>query len=427
MSFPAPGPPTTLRTPPAPHAAAARQRGWLVTFAGLGINLALGILYTWSMFKGAIEKEFGWQGSQLNDPYALCCLVFAFTMIVAGRCQDKVGPRITATIGGLLVGAGFLLASTSNHYGVWMLGFGVLVGLGLGFGYSSATPPALKWFPPAKTGLVAGLVVAGFGFAPVYLAPVSQWLLGHYQVRHSMLLLGIAFVGIVCGLAQLLVNPPPGFVAGPKLAAGTAPQLTAGHATPGVILRQPTFWLLWVIYFIGAGAGLMVIGSVSGMAKKSMGELAFVAVAVMAIGNAGGRIAAGLLSDRIGRRRTLCLVLLLQAALMFIAIPVTAAKGIPPAILVLVASLIGFNYGANLSLFPSYTKDLWGLKSFGMNYGILFTAWGVGGLVLPRLQQTLTSHSGGSYQSSFITAGVLLLAGAALTSRINPPPPITGP
>jgi MFS family permease len=398
------------------------NRGWLVAFSGLGINLALGILYTWSMFKGAIEKEFGWQGSQLNDPYALCCLVFAFAMIFAGRCQDKVGPRITASIGGLLVGAGFVLASTSNSYGVWLLGFGVLTGIGIGFGYSSATPPALKWFPPSKTGLIAGIVVAGFGLAPVYLAPASQYLLGHYQVKGSMLILGIAFVVIVCGLAQMLVNPPAGFVAGPKLAAGaTSPVAT--HSIASEILRQPTFWLLWVIYFIGSGAGLMVISSISGMAKKSMGEHAFLAVAIMAIGNAGGRIVAGTLSDRIGRRWTLCLVLAIQAVLMLIAIPVTASKDTTPVIIVLMAALIGANYGANLSLFPSYTKDLWGLKSFGVNYGILFTAWGVGGFVLSRIQQMLTTAAHGSYQSSFITACALLVLGAALTFLIKPPQP----
>jgi OFA family oxalate/formate antiporter-like MFS transporter len=401
------------RPPPA-------SRGWVVTFSGTGINLALGILYTWSMFKGAIEKEFGWQGSQLNDPYALCCLVFAFAMILAGRCQDRFGPRLTASIGGLLVGAGFVLCSTTNSYGTWLLGFGVLTGVGIGFGYSSATPPALKWFPPAKTGLIAGLVVAGFGLAPVYLSPVSQYLLGHYQVKTTMLMLGVAFTVIVCGLAQLLRNPPAGYVAGAQpVAADSAPKPVAASSTPGEIVRTPGFYLLWVIYFIGAGAGLMVIGSVSGMAKRSMGEAAYIAVAVMAIGNACGRIGAGLLSDKIGRRWTLMLVLLFQAVLMFVAIPVTGAKGLAPIVIVLVASLIGFNYGANLSLFPSFTKDLWGLKTFGMNYGVLFTAWGMGGLVLPRLQQMLTAKSG-SYQSSFITAAVLLIAGAALTLLIKP-------
>ncbi len=399
------------------------NRGWTVTFAGLGINLALGVLYTWSMFKGAIEKEFGWQGSQLNDPYALCCLVFAFAMILAGRCQDKFGPRLTASIGGLLVGIGMVLVSTTSSYAVWLLGFGVLVGIGIGFGYSSATPPALKWFPPSKTGLIAGLVVAGFGLAPVYLAPTSQLLLTHFGLQKSMLAFGLAFVVIVCGLAQLLVNPPAGYVAGAKPAtAGAATKPAAAiNVSPGQILRSPLFYLLWTIYFIGAGAGLMVISSVSGMAKKSMGDMAFLAVAVMAIGNAGGRILAGTLSDKIGRRWTLCLVLLIQAVLMFIAIPVTGSKEMTAVIIVLVAAMIGANYGANLALFPSYAKDLWGLKSFGVNYGILFTAWGVGGLVLPRLQQMLTARSGGSYTSSFITAGVLLVVGAALTFLIRPP------
>jgi nitrate/nitrite transporter NarK len=396
------------------------NRGWTVTFAGLGINLALGVLYTWSMFKGAIEKEFGWQGSQLNDPYALCCLVFAFAMILAGRCQDKFGPRLTASIGGLLVGAGLVLISTTNSYTVWVIGFGVLVGVGLGFGYSSATPAALKWFPPSHTGLIAGLVVAGFGLAPVYLAPTSDFLLRNSGLLKSMLIFGLAFTVIVCGLAQLLVNPPPGHVARAANVHPSANPAAVINFAPGEILRQPAFWLLWVLYFIGSGAGLMVISSVSGMAKKTMGDAAFIAVAVMAIGNASGRVAAGVLSDKIGRRWTLMLVLLIQAALMFVAIPVTGSVNGPKFVIVLVASLIGFNYGANLSLFPSFTKDLWGLKNFGMNYGVLFTAWGVGGFVLSRVQQMLKTSSG-NFNSSFITAGVLLLVGAALTFLIKPP------
>ena len=397
----------------------SKNHGWLVAASGLGINLALGILYTWSMFKAAIEKDFGWQGAQLNDPYALCCLVFAFTMILAGRCQDKFGPRVTASLGGLLVGAGMVMISTSNSYGMWLLGFGVFVGVGIGFGYSSTTPPALKWFPPAKTGLIAGLVVAGFGLAPIYLAPTSQFLLGHFGLKQSMLIFGVAFTVIVIGLAQLLKNPPAGFVAAPQNSSAAKTAVTS--STPSEMLRSPIFYLLWLIYFIGAGAGLMVISSVSGMAKKSMGVNAFIAVAVMALGNAGGRIVAGILSDKIGRRWTLMLVLLIQAVLMFIAIPVTASKETTPALIVLLATFIGFNYGANLALFPSLTKDFWGLKSFGMNYGILFTAWGVGGFVLSRMQQMLTAHSGGSFQLSFITAGSLLLVGAVLALFIKPP------
>ncbi len=392
------------------------NRGWIVTFAGLGINLALGVLYAWSMFKDAITKEFGWSGSQLNDPYTVCCLVFAVAMVFAGRCQDKLGPRVTATLGGVLIGAGMILISTTNSYAMWMLGFGVLGGLGMGFGYSSATPPALKWFPPAKTGLIAGLVVAGFGLAPVYLAPLSKWLVANYQLQKSMLILGSAFLVAIVALSQLLKNPPAGYVAG-SASAGSKPAATG--LAPAEIIRTPSFWILWLIYFAGAGAGLMVISSISGMAKTTMKESAFIAVAVMAIGNAAGRIAAGLLSDKIGRRWTLLLVLVFQAVLMFAAIPVTKSTDGAKYVIVLVATLIGFNYGANLSLFPSFAKDLWGLKNFGMNYGILFTAWGAGSL-LSSVAQRLKASSG-NFDSSFQTAAALLIAGAALTFLIKPP------
>ena len=398
---------------------ATQNPGWLVAGSGLGINLALGVLYTWSLFKATIEKEFGWKGGQLNDPYALCCLVFAFAMIFAGRAQDRFGPRVTATVGGLLVGAGMVLISTTSNYQVWLLGFGVLVGLGIGCGYSSATPPALKWFPPAKTGLVAGLVVAGFGLAPVYLAPVSKWLLDVFGLQRAMLYLGLAFTVIVCGLAQLLKNPPAGFVAAPAASAGK-PAAAIMNATPGQLLRSPGFYLLWTIYCIGAGAGLMVISSISGMAKKSMGEHAFVAVAVMAIGNASGRILAGILSDKIGRRWTLLWVLGVQAGLMLAAIPITGAKDSAALTIVLLATFIGFNYGANLALFPSLAKDLWGLKNFGMNYGVLFTAWGVGGFLFPKIQQMLTASSGGSFQTALLLAGGLLVLAAGLTLFIRP-------
>src|SRR5690242_9724308 len=229
---------------------ATSHRGWLVTFAGTGINLALGVLYTWSMFKAAIGKEFGWKDAQLNDPYALCCLVFAFSMILAGRCQDKMGPRVTASLGGLLVGAGLVLISTTQSYGTWVVGFGVLVGLGIGFGYSSATPPALKWFPPSKTGLIAGLVVAGFGLAPVYLSPLSRYLLAHYGLRGAMLVYGIAFTIAICGLAQLLVNPP---AAAP--ASNTGANVSPANPAPtgAGLFRDPALYLLWILYFIASG------------------------------------------------------------------------------------------------------------------------------------------------------------------------------
>ena len=186
---------------------ATRNRGWQVAAAGTGINLALGVLYSWSIFKVAIKDSierggaFRWDLASLNDPYSTACLAFALSMFIAGRVQDSFGPRITAFSGGVLVGLGFLVVSQSTAYLAWVLGFGVLAGIGFGFGYCAATPPALKWFPPAKTGMVAGIVVSGFGLASVYIAPLSRWLIARHGLPTAMMTLGIGFVVVVSALS----------------------------------------------------------------------------------------------------------------------------------------------------------------------------------------------------------------------------------
>lgn len=403
---------------------AVKNKGWQVVYAATGINLALGVLYAWSIFKGAIKASiekggpdaFQWDKATINDPYAVCCLAFAFAMILAGKCQDKIGPARTALIGGILVGSGFTLTALSNSYMAWVIGFGILAGSGFGFGYSAATPPALKWFSPAKTGLIAGIVVGGFGLAPVYIAPLSTWLINTYGIQNSMLVFAAAFTVVVCGLSFFLTNPPQGYIPPTPANAGPVGQLNAAkpvnNATVSEMLRSYKFYILWVTYFIGAGAGLMVIGSVAGLAKKSLGSMAFVAVAIMAIGNAGGRVVAGVLSDKIGRRATLFIMLAFQAALMFAAIPVTGSNN--AVLILLLATFIGFNYGSNLALFPSFAKDYWGIKNYGLNYGALFTAWGIGGFVLGKVSEGLNAQPGG-LAKSFMLSGGLLIFGAAMT------------
>ncbi len=405
-----------------------KNKGWMVVFAGLTLNLALGILYTWSVFKDQIQKSilaggegaFTWDIASLNDPYAICILVFAFTMIPAGKLQDKKGPRFTALIGGLLVSAGFILISQTTSYAMWVLGFGVLVGMGIGFGYSSATPPAFKWFPASKSGLIAGIVVSGFGVAPVYIAPLANSLINNYGIQNAMLIFGIAFLIVVSACAMLLVNPPAGYVPVDKKAlakTGAASVSTPESYSTGQMLRSPLFYLIWFIFFISSGAGLMVIGSISGMARASFGEAAFAAVAIMAVGNALGRIVAGFLSDKIGRVATLLSVLLFQATLMFVSIMAIGSDS-PAVIIVLLATFIGFNFGSNLALFPTFTKMFWGMKNFGVNYGFVLTAWGVGGSVFSRLSQTLYASSG-NHTTSFIIAGACLLLCAGLTYLLH--------
>jgi len=388
-----------------------KNRGWYVTMAGLSINLALGILYAWSVLKESIsesikaggEGAFTWDLAMLNDPYATCILTFAFSMMIAGKIQDVKGPSFTAKIGGILVGIGFILTSLSTNYYMWLLGFGVFAGTGIGFGYSAATPAALKWFGAHKSGLIAGIVVSGFGLAPVYIAPLSSLLVNNYGLQTTMLIYGISFIIVVCGLAFFLKNPPLGYM--PKTINNlkkTAINTTQEHGALHM-LKTTKFYVMWVIFFIGSGAGLMIIGNISGMAKASMGNAAFIAVAIMAIGNASGRIVAGIVSDKIPKSVTLFIVLLFQSFLMIISYIILNEESSALVILIL-ATFIGFNYGTNLSLFPSFTKAFWGMKNFGLNFGILMSAWGLGGFFFSRLSQMIFANTG-SHSLSFIIAG----------------------
>lgn len=398
-----------------------KNRGWTVTMAGLGINLALGILYTWSIFRLEIKESilsgdgrFNWDIASLNDPFAVCCLMFTVAMLAAGRLQDKVNPRMTAIFGGLLTGAGLMALSQSNLLANWILGFGVLMGLGLGFGYASATPPAIKWFPSSKTGMIAGIVVAGFGLASVYIAPMATYLIGTFGLDKAMLIFGASFLIVVSLLAMLLVNPPEGYQPEGELTDKVktlTPKAQTEDFPPSEIVKTKSFWKLWFMFFVGSGAGLIIIGSVAGMAKQSMGSLAWVVVALMAIGNASGRVVAGILSDKIGRTRTLCAMMTFQGIVITSLLFINNTQGF---LLVIAATLIGFNYGTNLSLFPSATKDYFGLKNFGANYGLVFSAWGVGGFIFPRVSQMIVAQTG-SAEASYIMAAFLLFLSAGMT------------
>ena len=183
---------------------AAGEYGWRVTFAGMGINLALGILYTWSVISKGVPDEWGWNETYKVLPYMFCCLIFSLVMVPAGRMQDKLGPRIVAATGGILVGFGFILASMTTSLMGYIIGFGVLAGAGIGFGYASATPPAVKWFHASKTGMIAGIVVSGFGLASVYAAPLANWLIVNYGIQNMMLILGLSFLFLITGVKTIM-------------------------------------------------------------------------------------------------------------------------------------------------------------------------------------------------------------------------------
>jgi OFA family oxalate/formate antiporter-like MFS transporter len=369
----------------------------------------------------AIPTDWGWSEAERALPYSVACLMFSLAMVPAGRLQDRIGPRAVATTGGILIGAGFILASLTSSLSAYIIGFGVLAGAGIGAAHASATPAAVKWFPAARTGLVTGLVVGGFGLASVYVAPLANALIQTRGVPVTMLAFGIASLVIVIALAQWLRAPPAGFVP-----AGSAPGAEAaarkGDFTPGEMLRTWQFYVLWFLLVCGAGAGLMVISKLAKMVEVQAGlTLGFALVAILALGNGGGRIAGGFLSDRFGRKPTLLVAYLSQAVailLLAAARPDNILGGV--AAMAALSALIGVNYGANLSQLPSVTKDYYGLKNFGVNYGLVFTAWGLGGFTLSLIAGAVFDRTH-SFAFAYYGSAVMLVAAAAATLLLKPP------
>jgi len=400
------------------------KRGWLVTFSGMGLNLALGVLYSWSVFgkqlSDAVDKGgFGWTKTQAALPYTIAIAVFAAMMVPAGRLQDKFGPRIVATAGAILTGLGLVVAgfTTSANMLPVIVGFGILAGTGIGLGYASATPAAVKWFPPAKKGLISGIVVSGFGLASVYIAPLSRYLLGKYGVNSSFVILGIAFAIATVIICQFIKNPATPAV---SLNAKAANSNYKVDYTWREMMKTRTFYLLWIEFACGALAGLMIIGHLAkivSVQSNNLIQIGFLFVALLAIFNAGGRLIAGVMSDYIGRMRTILIVFIAQAIIMIL-----FSRFSTIAAFIVGSAVVGFSYGACLSVFPSTCADHWGTKNLGLNYGILFTAWGVGGVFGPILAGRVADATGG-YNLAYSISAALMIFGAILTFFTKAPAP----
>ncbi len=405
-------------------------RGWLVVASTAGMGLVLGTLYVWSVIAAGIPASWGWSNADLALPYSVMTVAFAITMIPAGLFQDRYGPRISIMLGGFLAGLGCVICGLAGSSLMgYVIGFGVVGGCGAGLGYSAATPASVKWFPPERTGLITGVVVAGFGLAPVVLAPLATALLDAFAVTTgsgviekgvsaAMIVVGVAVWVVVGGLSVFVRNPPEGHLIEPlKEGERRAVRVGGSESDWLTMLRTAQFWLLFLMFFIGAGAGLMFISVASNMGKAALGSQAFLAVVVLAVGNSTGRIMAGAISDKIGRQWTLFGEFILQAGVVGALYTLSDGGGSWPVIL-LIAFLLGLCYGANLSLFPSACKDYYGIRNFGLNYGILFAAFGVAGLVMPWMNGLIQDRTGSSDLSYVIIMALMGVAAVlALVSR----------
>jgi len=392
------------------NVASTHLNRWWHVVGGMSMNLALGSLYAWSVFVAPLEKEFGWKRSDTSSVFTWAVVVFALTFIVAGRLQDKFGPFWVSLTGGVLVSLGFFLCSYTHSLTYLIVCFGVIGGLGNGFGYSTPIPVMAKWFPD-KRGLAVGLAVGGYGGGSAIFGPLANLkLIPAYGVHTTFQILGGIFLVMTVFGAFLLRNPPAGYKPpGWTPAPASKSAATTYEFSPGETLRTPAFYLMWVAYALGCSAGLMVISQLVPFGKSvgiPSASLITMSLVVAAIGNASGRILSGWMSDALGRLN----VLRLMIAVSMVAMPILYQVGSNVTLLYIVVFIVYWCYGTQLSVNGSTASDFWGTKNAGINYGMLFTAWGVAGIIGPRIGGVLFDKYKNYQMAFYWAAGLALVA-----------------
>jgi MFS transporter, OFA family, oxalate/formate antiporter len=430
---------------------------WLVVLGAMLIQVSLGAVYIYSVFKPSLALRFPtWSATDLALPSQVILAFFALGVTIAGRIQDKMGPKKVAMAGGIMLGAGLILASRMETLTMFTLCFSVLGGLGIGTAYVCPLATCVKWFPDMR-GLITGLAVAGFGAGALVFTPVAKALVAATGIMPTFMWLGVIFLVAVLLGSMLMILPPPGF----KPAGWNPPEPAAGAAAAAAsdftwqeMLKTSQFWILWLTYFAGCTAGLMIIMnvlniwqsvSILGIAKgtslvpratfEDITSVGATAIMVVAILNASGRIAWGKISDNLGRKTTLLIMFTVCGATMLCLNFMTSF-----ALFITGVSIVGFCFGGFLALYPAVTADYFGTKNMGANYGWMFLAFGGGGLfgpwLAPKLQAIVAKvpyeamdkgtlvvkqFAAGSFLNAFVTAGIMCLVSVALVWIVKPP------
>src|SRR2546425_3497516 len=404
---------------------------WRYAATAVVMQIQLGVIYSWSIFRGPLGQLHGWSKAETIAPYRYSLLAFAAGMILGGMWQDRKGPRVVASFGGLLLGLGCLLAAfIGDTVPGLVLAYGLVGGFGVGFAYVTPIATCIKWFPD-KRGMIVGLAVMGFGVGPLVFGPLLESLIGSNQAalavsipRTFLILGGIFLVGVI-GAAQFYRVPPPGWEPPNWSAAGA--RAVSADAGPRQMIATWQFYALWVLYFLGTSVGLTAIGEATPLLREMASTTAIMsagaALGVMSIFNGLGRLGWGSVSDRFGRKAaTLCMCAVsVVACLGFL----RGATGFTQLLTGL--CLVAFSYGGYLALMPSFTADFYGPRNVGANYGLLFTAWGICGFVVPGYFAGIMDKAKAAgkladgYAEVYLTLAILAMLGAAVAGTPKPP------
>lgn len=394
------------------------------------MQLMVSVVYSWSVFRGPLSVLHGWSKAQTIMPYRYTLICVSVGAVLGGLWQDRRGSRVVATVGGLMLAAGCLLSAFAGHtIGGLVLFYGVLAGFGGGFAYVTPIANLVKWFPD-KRGTMVGLAVMGSGLSPLFWSPLIETLIGknaaHFAetIPRTFCIEAAIFLVVLVGTAQFYQVPPPGW----KPAGWTPPPAALRKSAPTrTVLTTWQFYALWSLFFLSASVGLTAIGQASllvqEVARAGAPVSAGVMVGIVGVFNGAGRLTWGALSDRIGRKMALLAMSGTSAVACFAFLRTASGFGEVAAGLCLVA----FAYGGCLAVMPSVVADYYGDSSIGGNYGLVFSAWGVCGFLVPAYFETLLDHSRaagnlvGGYSETYWTLAAFGIVAGLISLFLRPP------
>ena len=392
---------------------------WIIAVAAVVMQIALGAVYAWSVFRIPLVTGFGWTISQVTLAFTLAILALGFAAFFGGLWMNRSGPRVVGIAGGVLYGLGVFLASFSNH-GLWVLylTYGLIGGTGIGFGYIVPVATLVKWFPD-KRGFITGIAVAGFGAGALITAPIATRLIITVGVLETFAILGIAYFIVVVGAAFFLKNPPEGYrPPGWQPSASQAKERSAVDYRLGEALKTWQWYALWALLFLNVSAGISILSQAAPMAQEITRVNALTAaglVGLISIANGAGRFLWAWLSDFIGRRWVFLIMFLLQAVIFLLMPKVTSF-----AVFSLLSFIVLLCYGGGFGTMPAFAADYFGPKNIGPIYGLMLTAWGFGGAFGPLLIANIRQTTGAYSQALYIIAGIMLMS-AIVPFIVRPP------
>lgn len=385
-----------------------KQKNRCMILGALFVNaFCCGGVYAWSVFSGSLAEYRNWDYGQVTLAYSLMSLMLSFFGIAGGKILDRFGPKKLMLAASVMWGGGWFLTGCVGQLWQLYLVFGIMAAVGSGLAYNPSITTAVRWYPDKK-GFASGLITGATGLSSLVVAPVANMLLERYNVSVAFRIVGAAFLLLMFCASLLTDTPEPGWVPGGCEAGGKASNAGAANdLTWKEMFGDRRFYLIWLAFLGGCVSGLMLIGHASTIGKEvagiSSGEAALL-VGIMAVANFLGRMLMGGLSDKIGRYQTILISLAASTVGMVV---LSRAKGF--FIFVTALILLCVCFGGVLSVFPNIVSENFGLKNMGINYGIVFTAYGIAALIGPMTASAVKDASG-SYNMAFIIAGVFAAA-----------------